>query len=211
MPAPASGRAGAIVISVPGEGTGFGATSSAAPNAKPPTNSTVPRAVPVASPVSPRPDATRAAPSPSRSIPNSTAPSAKSGRPRDPATRPADRTPPSAPAATSTAPPSSRTVARITPGWWSVVAPPGEPEGGGADRRDPGGREEELAGQQGLATDHVRGPEGLEDGLREPQVLHRPGDPPVLDEPGAVPGHAGDHGFPRVHHVRVMEPCDVEA
>src|SRR5919106_914629 len=85
----------------------------------------------------------------------------------------------------------------------SVVALAGELEGRDPERRHPRGREEELAGQLGVAADLLDVAERLDDRLREPEVLHGVPQLAILDQPGPIPGHAGDDGLLRMDDVRV--------
>src|SRR5919106_1417323 len=85
-----------------------------------------------------------------------------------------------------------------------------ELEGGDLQRGHARGREEELAGELGVAADRFDVAQGIDDRVGEPEVLHRVAYLAVLDEPGPVTGHAGDDGLLRVNHVRVVEPRDQE-
>src|SRR5688572_7909296 len=110
----------------------------------------------------------------------------------------------SAPNVSTTAPPRRRTMASAT----LVVAGACEVEARDLERWDARGGEEELAGQDRVAADHLDVRQRLEDGLGEPEVLDRIGDLAVLDHPGPVAGHPRDRRFDGMDDIGIVELGD---
>src|SRR4051812_22866013 len=85
---------------------------------------------------------------------------------------------------------AARVPRRVRQG--SVVAAAAEVEAVDLQGGHARGAEEELARELGVAPDHGHRRERLKDRLREAEVHDRAGDLSVLDQEGAVTGHARD-------------------
>src|ERR1017187_6033624 len=70
------------------------------------------------------------------------------------------------------------------------------------------GEGEELAAGRGGDTGCFKVLQQIDRALVEPEVVDRVNDFPVLDQPDAVAGEAGDHGVLRVDRANVPEPGD---
>src|SRR5690349_17776651 len=98
---------------------------------------------------------------------------------------------------------------RFLNGWPLETGAAGEGELFDAGGGDHGAAYEAFLEPEGAAELGVL--PGFEDALVEPQVLDGPGDLAVLDQEGAVAGHAGEDGEQGVDHAQVVEAGDPDA